>query len=106
MEGNTCGGAGGWTHLDLLTCLILVKIALQHNNDMHILISITVFVVSLSHLMQIVIQCPFLPINYTTVFGRAISLISNDAFHPNVGAGSADINGLYIDGYSITYVNP
>ena len=49
----------------LSTCLILVKIALQHFIDMYILISLTVFVADLSHLVQAVIQCPFLPMVLT-----------------------------------------
>ena len=44
-------------------------------------------------------------INYTTVCGRmrGYQYDSNDAFYPNVG-GSADINGIIVDGYSINYL--
>ena len=36
---------------------------------------------------------------------RGYQFHSNDGFYPNVG-GNADINGIYVDGYSITYGNP
>ena len=34
---------------------------------------------------------------------RGYQFHSNDGFYPNVG-GNADINGIYVDGYSITMV--
>ena len=110
MEGNTCGGAGGWTRVAFINMSDPSEecpSALQRHVYPNLNHSVC------GRLKPSGAGCNSMSfssygINYTTVCGRmrGYQFNSNDGFYPNAGTGSADINGLYVDGYSITYGNP
>ena len=109
MEGNTCGGAGGWTRVAFINmsnpseeCPSALRRHVYPNVNHSVCGRPKPSGAGCNSM-----SFSSYDINYTRVCGRirGYQFCSNDAFYPNVG-GSADINGLYVDGYSITYGIP
>ena len=109
MEGNNCNDEGGWMRVAFIN-MSDPKEDCPSALQQHIYPNLTHSVCGRpkpSGAGCISMSFSSYGVNYTTVCGRirGYQFNSNDGFYPNVG-GSADINGVYVDGYSITYGNP